>query len=74
MSDSASTGIGASVVRREDQRFLTGQGRYADDVNLPGMARAYVVRSPHAHARMPELMSLPPAPPPAYSAYSPART
>ncbi len=47
-----STGIGASVVRREDQRFITGGGRFADDVDLPGMARAYVLRSPHAHAKI----------------------
>jgi aerobic carbon-monoxide dehydrogenase large subunit len=49
---SSSTGIGAPVVRREDHRFLTGQGRFADDINLPGMARACVVSSPHAHARI----------------------
>jgi aerobic carbon-monoxide dehydrogenase large subunit len=48
----SNTGIGARVVRREDQRFLTGQGRFADDLDLPAMARAYVVRSPHAHARV----------------------
>ena len=46
------TGIGARVVRREDQRFLTGQGRFADDVNLPETAWLCVVRSPHAHARI----------------------
>jgi len=44
------TGIGASVVRREDHRLLTGTGCYADDVNLPGQAYAVFVRSPHAHA------------------------
>jgi len=49
MSD---TGIGASVVRREDPRFLTGRGRFTDDVDLPGVTKAYVVRSPHAHARI----------------------
>lgn len=48
----SNTGIGARVVRREDQRFLTGRGRFADDVDLPGTARAYIVRSPHAHARI----------------------
>ena len=45
-------GIGARVVRLEDRRFLTGQGRFADDVDVPEMMRAYVVRSPHAHARI----------------------
>jgi aerobic carbon-monoxide dehydrogenase large subunit len=46
------TGIGAKVIRREDQRFLTGQGRFTDDVNLPGTVWLSVVRSPHAHARI----------------------
>ncbi len=46
------TGIGGRVVRREDQQFLTGRGRFADDLDLPGTARAYIVRSPHAHARI----------------------
>src|SRR4051794_7224755 len=45
-------GIGASVVRKEDQRFVTGKGRYTDDINLPGQVYACFVRSPHAHARI----------------------
>jgi hypothetical protein len=45
-----SFGIGAPVRRREDNRLLTGQGRYADDVNARGQAYAAFVRSPHAHA------------------------
>jgi len=44
------TGIGARVERKEDFRFLTGQGRYTDDINRPGQVHAYFVRSPHAHA------------------------
>src|SRR5215207_3834792 len=44
------TGIGASVRRKEDRRFITGQGRYTDDFNRPGQAYAFFVRSPHAHA------------------------
>jgi aerobic carbon-monoxide dehydrogenase large subunit len=44
------TGIGASVKRKEDLRFITGKGRYTDDVNFPGQTYAYFVRSPHAHA------------------------
>jgi len=44
------TGIGASVRRKEDHRFLTGKGRYVDDLNRPGQVYAYFVRSPHAHA------------------------
>ena len=44
------TGIGASVKRREDIRFITGKGHYVDDINRPGQAHAYFLRSPHAHA------------------------
>jgi carbon-monoxide dehydrogenase large subunit len=44
------TGIGASVKRIEDKRFLTGRGNYTDDINRPGQTYAYVLRSPHAHA------------------------
>ena len=46
----APQGIGKSVPRREDARLLTGKGRYASDMSLPGQAYAYFVRSPHAHA------------------------
>src|SRR3546814_14985659 len=46
------TGIGASVRRKEDFRFLTGQGRFTDDIDRPGQVHAYFVRSPHAHARI----------------------
>ncbi len=45
-------GIGAAVPRKEDQRFITGRGRYVDDINLPGQSYAVFVRSPHAHARI----------------------
>jgi carbon-monoxide dehydrogenase large subunit len=44
------TGIGASVKRKEDIRFITGKGHYVDDINRPGQAYAYFLRSPHAHA------------------------
>ena len=44
--------IGTSVKRREDRRFLTGKGRYVDDIHRPGELRAAFVRSPHAHARV----------------------
>ncbi|RAI57257.1 xanthine dehydrogenase family protein molybdopterin-binding subunit [Roseicella frigidaeris] len=43
-------GIGASVKRKEDLRFLSGRGRYTDDINRPGQAYAHILRSPHAHA------------------------
>ncbi len=45
-------GIGRSVRRIEDERFLTGRGRYVEDVDLPGALHACVVRSPHAHAEI----------------------
>jgi carbon-monoxide dehydrogenase large subunit len=44
--------IGQGVSRFEDPRLIRGGGRYLDDVQLPGMARGVVVRSPHAHARI----------------------
>ncbi|MCC6920920.1 MAG: xanthine dehydrogenase family protein molybdopterin-binding subunit [Alphaproteobacteria bacterium] len=46
------TGIGAAVKRKEDFRFITGKGNYTDDINRPGQAYAYFVRSPHAHAKI----------------------
>jgi len=42
--------LGQSVKRVEDQRFITGKGRYTDDIVLPNMTFAAIVRSPHAHA------------------------
>ena len=45
-------GIGQPVQRVEDQRFLTGAGRYTDDVNLPRQAYAYFLRSSHANAKL----------------------
>lgn len=44
--------IGDAPKRREDWRFLTGQGRYLDDLAFDGMVHAVVLRSPHAHARI----------------------
>ena len=55
MSDNGSNGtgfIGASLKRKEDARFLTGRGRYTDDINLPGQLYAYMLRSPVAHANL----------------------
>src|ERR687896_1068712 len=48
----SATGIGAPVRRREDHRFITGNGHYTDDINRPGQAYAVFVRSPHAHANI----------------------
>jgi carbon-monoxide dehydrogenase large subunit len=45
-------GVGHSVRRKEDPRFLRGKGTYIDDVKLPGMLFMDIVRSPHAHARI----------------------
>ena len=44
--------IGKSILRVEDQRFLTGDGRFIDDLELPGGLHCVIVRSPHAHARV----------------------
>lgn len=49
---STETGIGASVTRVEDKRFLTGNGQYTDDINRVGQVHAYFLRSPHAHAKI----------------------
>jgi aerobic carbon-monoxide dehydrogenase large subunit len=45
-------GIGARVARKEDKRFITGKGRYTDDMAVPGMKHAHFIRSPHAHAKI----------------------
>lgn len=44
--------VGQSVLRREDPKLLTGRGRYTDDVKMPGLTYAAVLRSPHGHARI----------------------
>ena len=46
----ASTYIGQPLRRREDFKFITGKGRYVDDIKVPGMLHMAVLRSPHAHA------------------------
>jgi carbon-monoxide dehydrogenase large subunit len=45
-------GVGQALRRVEDQRLLIGEGRYCDDVTLPGQAVAVLLRSPHAHAEL----------------------
>ncbi|MGJ4939727.1 xanthine dehydrogenase family protein molybdopterin-binding subunit [Bradyrhizobium sp. HKCCYLS1011] len=42
-------GVGQPVRRKEDDTLVRGQGKYTDDVNLPGQAYAWIVRSSHAH-------------------------
>ena len=48
----SNTGIGAAVKRREDVRFITGAGRYTDDIDQPGQVHAVFLRSPHARAAL----------------------
>ena len=45
-------GMGHSIKRKEDPRFIRGKGTYVDDVQLPGMLYLDIVRSPHAHAKI----------------------
>ncbi|MFM9968033.1 MAG: xanthine dehydrogenase family protein molybdopterin-binding subunit [Burkholderiales bacterium] len=45
-------GVGQSVLREEDPRLLKGRGKYVDDVRIAGEARGFVLRSPHAHAKL----------------------
>lgn len=52
METKTSGGIGDSVLRKEDRKFVTGEGRYTDDLKLPGMLHAVFVRSPFGHAKL----------------------
>jgi carbon-monoxide dehydrogenase large subunit len=45
-------GMGTSLLRKEDARFIRGQGSYVDDIKMPGMLFGAIVRSPYAHARI----------------------
>lgn len=45
-------GIGQSVKRKKDARFIRGKGNYVDDIQLPGMLHLALLRSPFAHARI----------------------
>ncbi|MGQ9547980.1 MAG: xanthine dehydrogenase family protein molybdopterin-binding subunit [Roseiflexus sp.] len=44
--------VGQAIKRREDPRLITGQGTFLDDIKLPGMTHACVLRSPYAHAKI----------------------
>jgi carbon-monoxide dehydrogenase large subunit len=44
--------VGTPVKRTEDPRLITGEARYLEDIHLPGMTYAAILRSPHAHARI----------------------
>ncbi len=52
LSANMTSGIGQPVRRKEDFRLLTGRGSFADDIHLPKLAHAVIVRSPHAHAHI----------------------
>jgi aerobic carbon-monoxide dehydrogenase large subunit len=52
MTEQTTPYVGRSLRRREDLKFLTGRGRYVDDIALPGMLYLAILRSPHAHARI----------------------
>src|SRR6185437_11601108 len=52
LADIALGAIGQPMRRKEDQRLVTGKGRFSDDFSLPGQAYAAIVRSPHPHARI----------------------
>src|SRR5512134_2269993 len=45
-------GLGHSMKRKEDPRFIRGKGHYVDDIKLPGMLYLDIVRSPYAHAKI----------------------
>jgi aerobic carbon-monoxide dehydrogenase large subunit len=45
-------GVGHSVKRKEDDRFIRGRGNYVDDIKLPGMLHMAILRSPYAHAKL----------------------
>lgn len=45
-------GMGTSMLRKEDAKFIRGQGSYVDDIKMPGMLFGALVRSPYAHARI----------------------
>ena len=51
-TSAAICGMGHSMKRKEDPRFLRGQGHYVDDIKLPGMLHLDIVRSPYAHAKI----------------------
>jgi carbon-monoxide dehydrogenase large subunit len=51
-TDAKISGMGHSMKRKEDPRLIRGQGRYVDDIQLPGMLYMDIVRSPYAHAKI----------------------
>src|SRR5262245_33358082 len=51
-TDATISGMGHSMKRKEDPRFIRGKGNYVDDIQLPGMLYMDIVRSPYAHAKI----------------------
>ena len=51
-TDAKISGMGHAMKRKEDPRLIRGQGRYVDDIKLPGMLYMDIVRSPYAHAKI----------------------
>src|SRR5436853_1510758 len=56
-TDAKICGMGHSMKRKEDPRFIRGQGRYVDGIQLPGMPYIDIVRSPYAHAKIKSINS-----------------
>src|SRR4028118_407352 len=52
VADNPTRMFGKAIKRREDPRLITGKGNYVDDVKLPGMLHAAVLRSPYGHAKI----------------------
>jgi carbon-monoxide dehydrogenase large subunit len=52
LAETTTSKIGDAPKRREDLRFITGHGRYLDDIAFDGLTHAILLRSPHAHARI----------------------
>ena len=67
-------GIGQPAPRKQDPRLLTGRGRYADDLDLPGQAFMVVLRSPQPHGVLRRIDARPRAPRPRCSRSTRPRT
>src|SRR5271163_2183040 len=52
LAERAFKAVGRALPRNEDQRLITGKGRFSDDFSMPGQVWAAMVRSPHPHARI----------------------
>jgi carbon-monoxide dehydrogenase large subunit len=52
LDNAATSGGYTAIPRKEDARFIRGQGLFVDDISLPGMLHGAILRSPYAHARI----------------------